>query len=183
MTNKQLIQSIFKKDNSVIESLYREYRDPFIVWVQVNHSISFAESKDLFQDAMIILVTKIQNKKIIEITSSLKTFIFGIGKQLIRNNLKLNYNKGVREEYYYQHTNKFDHKKEIDDRYKFVIDKLEEMKNPCKQILEGFYLENLSLKEIAVTLGYKFAESVKVQKHRCLMKLKDEVFKFKNKDN
>jgi DNA-directed RNA polymerase specialized sigma24 family protein len=108
MINKQLIEAIYKNDNNVIEELYHEYRNPFITWVQINYTISDADSKDLFQETMIILVTKIQNKKITEITSSSKTFIFSIGKQLIRNKLKISYNKGVREEHYYQQTNKYD---------------------------------------------------------------------------
>tara|TARA_B110001469_G_C9612563_1_gene304768 strand:- start:203 stop:754 length:552 start_codon:yes stop_codon:yes gene_type:complete len=183
MINKQLIEAIYKNDNNVIEELYHENRNPFIKWAQVNYTISVADSKDLFQEAMIILVTKIQNKKITEITSSVKTFIFSIGKQLIRNNQKVSYNKGVREEYYYQQTNKYDQNNELDARYKHVIEGIKTMKTPCKSILEGFYIDNLSLKEIAVNLKYKSAESVKVQKHRCLKRLKNMVFKSKSANN
>ena len=46
-----------------------------------------------------------------------------------------------------------------------------------RSLLKLFYIDNISLKEIAVTLNYKSAESVKVQKHRCLKQLKENVFK------
>jgi RNA polymerase sigma-70 factor (ECF subfamily) len=54
---------------------------------------------------------------------------------------------------------------------------LDDMKEPCRSILKLFYIDNLSLKEIAVTLDYKSAECVKVQKHRCLKQLKEDVFR------
>jgi len=101
MTNQEIIESIFNNDNKVIESLYNEYRSHFISWALLEYKISSEDSKDLFQEAMVVLVMKIQNKKITEITTTLKTFIFGIGKQLIRNNIKLKYNREFRQQQYY----------------------------------------------------------------------------------
>ena len=172
-----VITSILNNDNKAIESYYHSHRSHFISWAQLNYNISLTDSQDLFQEIMIVLVTKIQNKTITTITTSLKTLIFGIGKQLIRNRLKLIYNKGVREERYYRkEINEFIIN-EPDDRCVLIMSILDDMKEPCRSILKLFYIDNLSLKEIAVTLNYKSAESVKVQKHRCLMQLKENVFR------
>jgi len=128
---------------------------------------------------MVVLVMKIQNKKITEITTTLKTFIFGIGKQLIRNNIKLKYNREFRQQQYYQLNEILDQNVSVDEDYGIVIAELACMKPPCKSILEQYYVGNLSLKEIALSLGYKSAQSVKVQKYRCLKTLKDKIFKIK----
>ena len=179
MTNKEIIESIFNNDEKVIESLYNEYRSHFISWALLEYKISNEDSKDLFQEAMVVLVMKIQSDKIIEITTTLKTFLFGIGKQLIRNNLKLKYNRESRQQQYYLQSDEFDKIAQIDEDYGVVIAELSCMKTPCKSILQHYYLDNMSLKEIALSLGYKSAQSVKVQKYRCLKTLKDTIFKIK----
>lgn len=171
-----VITSILNNDNKVIESIYHTNRNHFISWAQLNYNISLSDCQDVFQEAMIIFVTKIQNKQIISIKTSVKTLLFGIGKQLIRNRLKLIYNKGVREEKYYRKVINEHINNETDDRYVHIMSVLDDMKEPCRSMLKLFYIDNLSLKEIAVILSYKSAESVKVQKHRCLMKLKENVF-------
>jgi DNA-directed RNA polymerase specialized sigma subunit len=68
-----------------------------------------------------------------------------------------------------------------EEDYGIVIAELSCMKTPCKSILQHYYLDNLNLKEIALSLGYKSAQSVKVQKYRCLKTLKDNIFKIKVK--
>ncbi len=181
MTNKELIDSIYHNDEKVIESLYHDYRSHFISWALVEYKISKDDAKDLFQEVMVVLVVKIQRKKIIEITTTVKTFLFGIGKQLIRNNIKLKYNRESRQQQFYYQSDKSDQNIEVDDNYGLVISELSNMKMPCKSILYQYYLDNLSLNEIALSLGYKSAKSVKVQKYRCLKTLKDEIFKVKVK--
>ena len=172
-----VITSILNNDNKAIESYYHSHRSHFISWAQLNYNISLSDCQDVYQEVMIILVTKIQNKQITKITSSLKTLLFGIGKQLIRNRVKLIYNKGVREEKYYRKVINEQVNNEPDDRFVIIMSILDDMKEPCRSLLKLFYIDNISLKEIAVTLNYKSAESVKVQKHRCLKQLKENIFK------
>jgi RNA polymerase sigma-70 factor (ECF subfamily) len=181
MTNKEIIESIFNNDEKVIESLYDEYRPHFISWALLEYKISREDSKDLFQEAMVVLVMKVQSKKIIEITTTLKTFLFGIGKKLIRNNIRLRCNRESRQQQYFLQSDEFDQMAQINEDYGVVIAALSSMKMPCKSILQHYYLDNLCLKEIALSLGYKSAQSVKVQKSRCLNSLKDKIFKIKIK--
>ena len=68
-----VITSILNNDNKAIESYYHSHRSHFISWAQLNYNISLTDSQDLFQEIMIVLVTKIQNKTITTITTSLKT--------------------------------------------------------------------------------------------------------------
>ena len=43
---------------------------------------------------------------------------------------------------------------------------------PCKSLLEAYYMEKKSMVEIAGDFGYTNADNAKNQKYKCLMRLK-----------
>ena len=47
---------------------------------------------------------------------------------------------------------------------------------PCKSLLEAFYLKKKNMQEIATVFGYTNAENAKNQKYKCLMRLKKIFF-------
>jgi hypothetical protein len=47
---------------------------------------------------------------------------------------------------------------------------------PCKSLLEAFYLQKKNMQEIAVSFGYTNAENAKTQKYKCLIRLKKIFF-------
>jgi RNA polymerase sigma factor (sigma-70 family) len=47
---------------------------------------------------------------------------------------------------------------------------------PCKSLLEAFYLQKKNMQEIALNFGYTNAENAKTQKYKCLMRLKKIFF-------
>jgi DNA-directed RNA polymerase specialized sigma24 family protein len=47
---------------------------------------------------------------------------------------------------------------------------------PCKSLLEAFYMQKRSMQEIASTFGYTNSENAKNQKYKCLMRLKKLFF-------
>ena len=47
---------------------------------------------------------------------------------------------------------------------------------PCKSLLEAFYLQKRSMQEIASNFGYTNSENAKNQKYKCLMRLKKLFF-------
>ena len=52
---------------------------------------------------------------------------------------------------------------------------------PCKSLLESFYLQKRNMTEIAGNFGYTNAENAKNQKYKCLMRLKKLFFsEYKN---
>ena len=72
---------------------------------------------------------------------------------------------------------------EVNDLYQQQIEKAETMEKalnsmgePCKSLLEAFYLQKKSMHDIAEVFGYTNAENAKSQKYKCLMKLKKLFF-------
>jgi len=52
---------------------------------------------------------------------------------------------------------------------------------PCKSLLEAFYMQKRSMQEIASGFGYTNSENAKNQKYKCLMRLKKLFFsQYKN---
>ena len=66
---------------------------------------------------------------------------------------------------------------EVDDLSQEYMAAIEILGVRCKCILLAYYVENLSIKEISEMYDFGNSESVKVQKFRCLQKLKKELLK------
>jgi DNA-directed RNA polymerase specialized sigma subunit len=47
---------------------------------------------------------------------------------------------------------------------------------PCKSLLEAYYLQKRNMQEIAESFGYTNADNAKNQKYKCLMRLKKIFF-------
>ena len=50
---------------------------------------------------------------------------------------------------------------------------------PCKTIIEDFYIHNRSMQEICEKFGYTNADNAKTQKYKCLQRLKKLFFQQK----
>jgi hypothetical protein len=54
---------------------------------------------------------------------------------------------------------------------------------PCKSLLEAYYLQKRNMTEIAGSFGYTNADNAKNQKYKCLVRLKKLFFaQHKNQD-
>ncbi len=50
---------------------------------------------------------------------------------------------------------------------------------PCKTIIEDFYIHNRSMQEICENFGYTNSDNAKTQKYKCLQRLKKLFFQQK----
>ena len=58
---------------------------------------------------------------------------------------------------------------------------LSKIGEPCKSLLEAFYLQKKSMPEIAELFAYTNADNAKTQKYKCLVRLKKLFFaQYKN---
>mgnify|MGYP003292752002 FL=1 len=52
---------------------------------------------------------------------------------------------------------------------------------PCKSLLEAYYMQKRTMQDIAAGFGYTNADNAKNQKYKCLMRLKKLFFaQYKN---
>lgn len=133
-------------------------------------------AKDIFQDAMYILIRKIDDPKFV-LTSKISTYLFGIAKNLWLKELT---KKEVDRESYRNEIS-FDALAEDDsgrlEQVKSLRKGLELLGEPCKTLLVQFYQFKKTMQEIAEMLHYTNADNAKNQKYKCLIRLKKIVTK------
>lgn len=176
MDNHSLIERIKSADSEGgLEEIYRQFRNEFILWAVRHHSCTMEEAKDIFQQTVIIFYENIIYGKLREIKTQVKTYLFGIGKnkilELIREKSKRypEFNEELYgdSEYFFQ---------EVDDDYedqlKIVEKGLNQLGNPCRDILAQYYYCRKSMMQISEALGYKNSDTVKNLKYKCLQRLR-----------
>ena len=60
---------------------------------------------------------------------------------------------------------------------------LQHLGEPCKELLESYYIRKKNMSEIAKEFGYTNADNAKNQKYKCLMRLKKIFFGHYNHNN
>jgi hypothetical protein len=53
-----------------------------------------------------------------------------------------------------------------------MADSLDRLGEPCRTLLEDFYIRHMSMQDITEKFGYTNADNAKTQKYKCLMRLK-----------
>lgn len=173
-----VFESIRSGDESLIGRWYDQYRSAFLSWSKKSFPLDREQLIDIYQDAVIILYQNIAEGKITELSSSIKTYLFGIAKHLIykelrrrnRNPTRLDEIPEIQVEAPFLAQVERQHEREQ------LREALQKLGSPCKQMIEYFYYYEFSLEAIAKRMRYKNADTVKAQKHRCLKKL-EQLFK------
>jgi DNA-directed RNA polymerase specialized sigma24 family protein len=72
------------------------------------------------------------------------------------------------------------HEKRNDD-FNLMENAMSKIGEPCKSLLDAYYIQKKHMQEIAADFGYTNADNAKTQKYKCLMRLKKLFFaQYKN---
>lgn len=176
MDNHSLIENIRNKDGEKeLKEVYSLYRNEFILWAVRNYTCTTEEAQDIFQQVVVIFYENIKSGKLTEITNKVKTYLFSIGKNKIKELLRRKKkNLSAENSDYFIDTDIFygeedDHSlRELD----MVANSLNDLGDPCKTILVHCYYHNYSMTEISDLLDYKNSDTVKNMKYKCIQRLK-----------
>ncbi|WP_436517968.1 RNA polymerase sigma factor [Ekhidna sp. To15] len=177
-SEKEIIADIRGGNSKVMESLYLQHRNEFVSWSVGKFGISEDDALDHFQDTMTIFFEGVMNSKITEIGSSLKTYLFGIGKNRIRQQFDAK-NRGDKHEggltEHYQFLAEDEDASEAYEQARSQTSRLfESLGEACREILRLFYFEKRSMSEIATAMQHKNEAVTRTTKKRCLEKLRNE---------
>lgn len=173
--NEGLIQGILSGDPSIFDDLY-EIEFPKVVRLITKNSGTLDSAKDVFQDSLVILMEKVYRKEL-DLTCSVGTYLYSICRNLWLEQLRKDqknisfidpYSSLVAD------ITSFD-EEPAPDVFESVNKALSTLGEPCRQLLECFYYENLSWVEIASSLGYSNAASARNQKYKCLERIRKTV--------
>ncbi len=170
-----LLQEELRLGNKqALESVYLEHRNAF---VNFGKSFNLQEDSllDIYQDATISLFQNFVMRQLVLESSSIKTYLFGIGKHLMINELK------SRKKLYTDHQEHHEFEEiEIETVEQSIESKrlalgFELLGEKCKEILRLFYYRGLSVKEIVAVSHYNDENTVKSHKSRCMKQLKSQI--------
>lgn len=143
-------------------------------------------SLDHYQDAVTIFFEKVIKGEIVELNSSIKTYLFGIAK----NRIKQGFQKELRKQNHAQSLAEHYRYLGGDERAQEVFEQsrshmkaaYSKLGEGCKQLLQLFYFERKSMTEIAQIMGHKNEAVSRTSKKRCLEQIRKEVHKTSGND-
>lgn len=171
-----LLQGLARQDKKAIETIYKE-NFGLIQALVLNNNGSADDAKDIFQEAMIVLYQKAKSEHF-ELNCQLKTFIYSVCRRLWLKRL-MHQN---RYSLYENHESFVLVDEEVEDQEQKAADfnlmekAMNSLGEPCKSLLEAFYMQKKGMQEIADSFGYTNADNAKTQKYKCLMRLKKLFF-------
>ena len=173
---KALLSGLARNERKAVETIYRENFN-MVQSLVINNNGTADDAKDIFQEAMIVLYEKARSGTF-ELNCQIKTYVYSVCRRLWLKRL--------------QQSNRFFEIANI-EAVVMVEEDLEEhvkrnaefemmekaisgLGEPCKSLLEAYYLQKKNMQDIASDFGYTNAENAKNQKYKCLMRLKKIFF-------
>ncbi|GAA4309409.1 sigma-70 family RNA polymerase sigma factor [Compostibacter hankyongensis] len=175
--DRLLLRNMMQQDEDAVESLYKDYY-PVARHLVVSNSGTEDDAKDIFQEALIVLYDKAADPTF-ELHSRLKTYLYAVCRHLWLKRLHQD-QRQVRltetmeeqvpvEEALLKH-------EEADRQFEIMNEALVALGEPCRTLLEDYYLRKSSMQEIMERYGYTNTDNAKNQKYKCLMRLKKIFF-------
>lgn len=165
------LKALFQSDaERTIDLVYRDYRAEFL-----NFGVKMCSNKELvvdaFQEAILGLYQNLIQNKIIENKSSVKTYLFEIGKRQLLKSMKKEKQIANRNEVVIEnHSVRSDNENIEKERIRKAVS---ELGKTCQQLITLYYYRRYSIEAIMYNLGMKNENSVKANKSRCVKKLKE----------
>ena len=174
---KALLEGLALSDKKAIETIYRENYN-MIQSLVINNNGSADDAKDVFQEAMIVLYEKARSGTF-ELNCQIKTYIYSVSRRLWLKRLQqLNrYSPpGESLELSVQVDDEIEEHEKRDIEFEMMDKAIGSLGEPCKSLLEAYYLQKQNMQVIAASFGYTNAANAKTQKYKCLMRLKKIFF-------
>lgn len=136
------------------------------------------EAKDIYQEAVIAFYERAQQPDFV-LTCKVKTYLYAVCRRLWLKRLaeKRRFNVSIPE------TETFDEAEEEvrtamerEVSFQRMDESLRALGEPCRSILQDFYIHDFSMEIISEKFGYTNTDNAKNQKYKCLQRLKKLFF-------
>ena len=180
--DKHLLEGLALNDREVIEAIYRD-NYPMVQALILNNSGNSDEARDIFQEAMIVVYEKAVSGSL-ELHCLLKTYLYSVCRRLWLKRLQQLQRYGSLIENV-EETITVDEDLDMHEKHNadflMMENAMSKIGEPCKSLLDAYYLQKKNMQEIAVDFGYTNADNAKTQKYKCLVRLKKLFFaQYKN---
>ena len=174
---KVLLQGFARNDKKAVEAIYRDNYN-MVQSLIINNNGSADDARDVFQEAMIVLYEKARSGNF-ELHCQIKTYVYSVARRIwlkkLQQTRRFTGDLGSTETVIAVDEDIEDHMRR-DTEFEMMGKAIMGLGEPCKSLLEAFYIQKKNMQEIAADFGYTNAENAKTQKYKCLIRLKKIFF-------
>lgn len=162
-------------ENQYLELLYREYFG-LIESLILKNSGTSEDARDVFQDSIIVLYNKAQDKDF-TLTSSVKTYLYSVSRNMWIDRLRQSMNRSrLLDLHEFEKFQPDDLSVLLEnERSQVLMEYIGRLGGKCKEVIKLFYFHKKSMKEIALAMDMASEAVARNKKHSCLSKLRDQV--------
>lgn len=170
-TQQPFFSSGSEQEKKILE-IYQDYRKKFISYMMYHHTIDEDALKDIYHDSFLLLVEKIQSGEVIK---NFKTFLYTTGYyKMLKYFAQQRKNPNLAPE---QQSEIMDTDETIDpnekEKHRIACQLVKEIGDPCKTVLNLYYWQKKSMREIAIIMNYQNEQVAKNRKSKCIKTLKE----------
>lgn len=174
----ELLEGLRQGENNVVSYIYKS-SFPSVLHLILTNSGTEDEAKDVFQEAVMVLYDKVLRDDF-TLRSKISTFLYAVCRRLWLKQLrKRDYTVDIVERDRFELIEVEDdliNHREKEIEFNKMHKAMSLLGEPCKTILNEFYLNNKSMKDICDLMGYTNTDNAKTQKYKCLQRLKKLFF-------
>jgi RNA polymerase sigma factor (sigma-70 family) len=172
-----LLNGLAKNDAKAIEVIYKSNFNMVQTFI-LNNNGTYDDARDVFQEAMIVLYENAKTASFV-LTCQIKTYIYSICRRLWLKRLQhlnryTSFVDSLEETVPVEEDIEYQEKRNAD--FAIMERALGSLGEPCKGLLEAYYLQKKDMTDIANSFGYTNADNAKNQKYKCLIRLKKLFF-------
>jgi RNA polymerase sigma factor (sigma-70 family) len=182
INEQHLLRGLAQNDKKAVETIYKQNYN-MVQTLVLNNSGNADDARDIFQEAMIVLYEKVKSGSF-ELNCLLKTYVYSVCRRLWLKRLNQLHRFSTESENV-EEVVQVDDELEVHEQrnadFQLMEKAMQHLGEPCKSLLEAYYLQKKSMVEIAGNFGYTNADNAKNQKYKCLIRLKKIFFEqYKN---
>lgn len=177
INEQHLLKGLVANDTKCVETIYKENFAMVQAFI-INNNGTYDDARDIFQEAVITLYEKAKSDSFV-LTCQIKTYIYSVCRRLWLKRLQqmgryVMQTEGLEETVSVEEDVEIHEKRNAE--FAIMERALGSLGEPCKSLLEAYYLQKKGMTEIASEFGYTNADNAKNQKYKCLMRLKKLFF-------
>ena len=177
-TEDELLQGIRNGNEFTVKFIYKSYFPMIENFVRLNGG-SEQEAKDLFQDGFMVLYRNVKSP-VFSLDCKIKTYLYSVCKRLWLTELKRKSKaptvaEGL-DEFIEINESAIEEHSKREESLKHLELSLQKLGEPCSMLLTDYYLNDMSMQQIAQKMGYTNADNAKTQKYKCLLRLRKIFF-------
>ncbi len=174
ISDTTLLDQLKVEDTASFELLYKFYFPSVAFYIKQNQGNN-EDAQDIFQEAIIVLLQKIRQPDFV-LTSSLKTYLYAVSKNLWLKRLRDNKLRIVDNDFSYTdygseaYTFELEQEKSKEEK---VENWLQKITRNCQSILKALFFYEKPMEDLMEKMGWKNKHTATNQKYKCIQQIKN----------